>query len=106
MAGSAQQGMTTLKLAVEALMKALPSLPMGSDLQSAALKAVTELSKHMGENAGGGAADQMQQLVQMARAARTNPSPLMGMMPGGPPGAGAPPGGAPPGGAPPPPIGA
>lgn len=106
MAGSAAQGMTAVKVALEALQKALPSLPLGSDIHGAALKAVTELSKHMNQDAGGGSGAMVQQLVQMARQAKEQPqqAAMMGMFPGG--GAGAGPGagpGAPPGpGGPPP----
>jgi hypothetical protein len=95
MAGSQQQGLASLKVGLEALQKSLPNLPMGSALHQAVLKAVADIGKHL-EKEGGTAGDQMgaiQQLMEMARAAKTQPS-MAGMMPGGP--AGGPPG-APPG---------
>lgn len=93
--------MTGVKVALEALQKALPTLPMGSDLHGAVLKAVTELSKHLGEG-GGDSQAQIQQLIQMARAAHAQPQQdALARMGGAPPGA-APPGA----GAPPPPMGA
>lgn len=47
--GVASSGLVDVKNALEALQKALPAIPMGSDLHTAVLKAVTELSKHMPE---------------------------------------------------------
>jgi len=98
MAGSAQQGMTAVKLAVEALQKALPALPMGSPLHGAVVKAVADISKHM-EGMGGQGADQgamIQQLMQLARSAQQQPQQnamMQAFPPGGAGGAG---GGAPP----------
>lgn len=100
MPGSAHQGMAALKVAMEALQKALPQIPMGSKLHQSVVKAVGDIGKHM-EDEGGGAAggDQVQQLIEMIRNAKQNPG-MAGMMP--PPGGGM--GGAPP--APPaPPMG-
>src|SRR5882724_245192 len=54
MGGSSAQGMTGVKTGVEALQKALPMLPMGSELHTAILKAITDISKHMDQNMGGG----------------------------------------------------
>ena len=100
MAGSGQQGMASLKVGLESLQKALPQLPMGSALHQAVLKAVADIGKHL-EKEGGSGGDQMgaiQQLMEMARAAKTQPN-MSAMMPGG-----APPTGAPGAGAPPPPT--
>jgi len=104
MAGSGQQGMAALKVGLESLQKALPQLPMGSALHQSVLKAVADIGKHL-EKEGGAQGDQMgaiQQLMEMARAAKTQPN-MAGMMPGGPPpggpGAGAPPPPTPPMGA-------
>jgi hypothetical protein len=97
MAGSSQQGMSALKVGLESLQKALPQLPMGSALHQSVLKAVADIGKHL-EKEGGGGGDQMgaiQQLMELARAAKTQPS-MAGMMPGG---AGAPPPPTPPMGA-------
>jgi hypothetical protein len=92
-AGAAAQGMSGVRLALEAMQKALPGLPMGSELHMAVMKAVTDISKKLGDG-GGDQAAQMQQLVQLARAAQTDPqrAAMMRAMPG--------PGGAPPGVAP------
>lgn len=98
MPGNQAQGMAAVKLAVEALQKALPALPMGSDLHTAVLNALTGVTKHMDDNGpqpGGDQSDMIQQLVALARQGQSG-SPLGAMMP---PGGGAPP----PGAAPPPP---
>jgi hypothetical protein len=97
MAGAAQQGMTAVKLAVDALQKALPSLPMGTPLHGAVVKAVADISKHM--EGQGSAPDQnaiLQQLMQMARGAQQQPqqNAMMQAFPAG--GAGGAGGGAPP----------
>jgi hypothetical protein len=97
MAGAAQQGMTAVKLAVDALQKALPSLPMGTPLHGAVVKAVADISKHM--EGQGSAPDQnaiIQQLMQMARGAQQQPqqNAMMQAFPAG--GAGGAGGGAPP----------
>ena len=98
MAGSANHGMAALKVGLESLQKALPQLPMGSALHQSVLKAVADIGKHMEKEGGSGGGDQMgaiQQLMELARAAKTQPS-MAGMMPGG---AGAPPPPTPPMGA-------
>ena len=98
MAGSANQGMASLKVGLESLQKALPQLPMGSALHQSVLKAVADIGKHMEKEGGSGGGDQMgaiQQLMELARAAKTQPN-MAGMMPGG---AGAPPPPTPPMGA-------
>jgi hypothetical protein len=102
MAGSAAHGMTSVKIGLEALQKALPQLPMGSELHSDVMKAISNISKHLSDQAGQGGG-QIQQLMELMRAAKTGggqPN-MAAMMPGG----GAAAGGAPPppGGAPPPP---
>lgn len=95
-AGNAQQGMTSVKLGLEAFQKALPQIPLGSKLHAAVMKAVSDISKHMNEEGGGKGNDpsaMIQQLMELARNAKANPN-AQAAMPGG-----APPGGAP-GGAP------
>lgn len=79
------------------LQKALPTLDLGGDLHNATIKAVSELSKHVGSVAGAGdPAAVIQMLAQAARAAQQAPvPPALG---GGAP----PPGPMAPGGAPPP----
>ena len=97
MHGGGQQGIEALKGALQLLQKALPLLPLGSDMHNAAIKAVADLSKHIGEGAQDQGANVMQ-LMQMMRQGAQNPQqgPMQRMFGGG----GAPPGG---GGMPPPP---
>lgn len=96
--GSQVAGMTSLKLGLEALQKALPQLPMGSEVHSAVLKAISDIGKHLAQG-GQGSGDQsagIQQLVEMMRNSKQQPD-MASMMPGGgPPGGDA--GGMPPGG--------
>ena len=91
MPGMMAQGMTGVKLAVEALQKALPQLPMGSDLHNAVLHAVSGITKHLDDSGipPAGGEDVIQQLVALARQNAQGQNPLAGMMPGGapPPGA-------------------
>lgn len=98
MAGNAAQGMAKVKVGLEALQAALPMLPMGGELHADVMKAVSSISKHLAEGGAGGGGDQIQQLLDMIRTAKTQGGP-----PAAPPGGGAPPA-IPPGlGAPPPP---
>jgi hypothetical protein len=81
---------------LESLQKALPQIPMGSKLHASILKAIADIGKHLEEE--GGAKDpsaMIQQLVELARNAKTNPNAAAAMPPGGAPG-GAPPPPAPP----------
>lgn len=97
MAGASAHGTASIKLGLEALQKGLPELPMGSDLHASVLKAVADISKHMGTegNPAPGRDEMMQQLVQMAHAGPPGaPPPGLGAPP--------PPGGMPPPGPPPP----
>lgn len=105
MPGASAQASAVLHVGVEALQKALPLLPMGSELHNAVLKAVSDIAKRM-EGAQDNAA-MIQQLVSMAREAQAQPqqaAQMRGMMPGGapnappmmpPPAPGGAPGGAP-----------
>jgi enamine deaminase RidA (YjgF/YER057c/UK114 family) len=73
--GGQQMALTALQVGLEALQKALPGLPMGTDLHTKVLKAVQDLSKAVAE--AGAAQDQsakMQQLVAMARSAQQQPN--------------------------------
>lgn len=72
MPGAAAQGNTALKVALEALQKALPLLPMGSELHTSVLKAVTDISKRMGA-AGGGKGEMLQELAALAKAQTAAP---------------------------------
>ena len=73
MAGAEQQAMAAVTVAMKALEKALPGIPMGSDLHLAIHKAIADISKHMDKGAGGDASATVQQLAQMAAAARQDP---------------------------------
>lgn len=91
MKGAVADGAEKLKLGLKALQEALPSLPMGSSIHTAVLKALTDIGKAV-EKEGGGKGDpgaMIQQLVEMARNAKQSGAPAPQM-----PGAG---------GAPPPP---
>ena len=96
--GNTTQGLGDVRIALEALQKALPSIPMGTELHGAVLKAVTDISKHMTEMQD---SPQMKmqnllQMIQKMRASQPNAA-LAGLSGGG----GAPPPG---GSAPPPPM--
>ena len=109
MGASHKQGEDAARNAIQMLLKALPNLPMGSDLWVAVHKAIGDVGKHLDITQPGN----VQQLVSMARDARTDPrrAAAMSAMPtpgaggggggGGPPGL--PPGGQPPLGLPAPP---
>lgn len=102
MMGTGVQGMVLVRTGVEALQKALMGLPMGSELHTAVLKAITEISRRM-ESGPGNQSEQIQALGSMARDASNNPQVAqlakMFQQGGGPPppaaAAGAPPGGPP-----------
>lgn len=66
MAGSAQQAMTGVKLGVEVLTKALAGLPPGSEVHTEVLKAISNISKHIGQDGGDSGAN-VQMLAQLAR---------------------------------------
>ncbi len=91
MKGAVAGGAEKLKLGLKALQEALPSLPMGSSIHTAVLKALIDIGKAV-EKEGGAKGDpgaMIQQLVEMARNAKQAGAPAPQM-----PGAG---------GAPPPP---
>jgi len=83
-----------VKVGLESLQKALPQLPMGSELHTAVLKAIEQISSKL-EKAGApnDPSAVLQQLVEMARAAKVNPNAQAALPQGAP---GAPPGGPPP----------
>lgn len=72
MMGAGQQGLTLVRTGIEALQKALQGLPMGSELHTAVLKAITDLTRRMGEGQQDHAA-QIQALTGMARDTTQNP---------------------------------
>jgi hypothetical protein len=72
MMGTGAQSLTLVHTALEALQKSLVGLPMGSELHTAVLKAVTDISKRMNNESGDHSA-QVQALAAMGRDAQTNP---------------------------------
>lgn len=72
MMGAGAQGLQLVHLAVEALTKALQGIPMGSELHTAVLKSITDLSRRM-ESGSGDQAAKMQSLMAMAREQQQNP---------------------------------
>ena len=87
MLGNQQAGMTSVKVGLEALQKALPSLPMGSELHNAVLKAVSDIAKHFDTAGPQQSGDVLQQLAALARAQHTQPqqAALGSMFPASPP---------------------
>jgi hypothetical protein len=96
MLGQQAKAMEGVKLGLKALQEALPSIPIGSELHQAVLKAVGDIGKHIDQGGPGDQSGMMQQLVQMARSAQGAPPQAAAMQrafPTAPPPAG---GGAPP----------
>jgi hypothetical protein len=88
----ATQGGADIKTALEALQKALPTIPMGTELHETVLKAISQIGKHMTE-AADNKQQQMQSLLQMVqhlKSAQPNAA-LAGMSAPGGAGGGAPP---------------
>jgi hypothetical protein len=101
MAGAEAQGVNLVRAALEILKKSLAMIPLGSELETATIKAVSDLGKHVSNMAGAGdPAAVVRQLAALAQEQRMQPTPAA--LQGG--GAGGPPGGMPPmgGGGPPP----
>jgi hypothetical protein len=80
--------MAKVKTALGMLQEALPSLPMGSDLHTAVIEAISKVTKHFDENLAGGPQAAIQQLLEAARAQHTQPaqSAMMSLFPSGGPG--------------------
>lgn len=76
MAGAGAHAEDKVKTGLDMLQQALPGLEMGSDLHTAVLKAVTQISTHIAKGTDDGSG-KMQQLVQAARAAQSDPAPKM-----------------------------
>ena len=98
MPGAGVQGVAGVKVGLEALQKALPTLPMGSDLHSSVLKAISDISKHVGSEGlpQPDQGDKIQALLALARNAGGAGAPPPGLGPMAPP-APVPPGPPPPG---------
>lgn len=86
MAGNAAQGMAKLKVALQALNESLTMLPMTGKLHSKVAKAVSDIGAEIADSAGSGG-DQIQQLLDMIRTAKTQGGPPAGASGGAPPGA-------------------
>lgn len=96
MPGNFMAGMEKVKIGVQALIAALPMLPLGSEMQQSIMEAVQKIGKHVPEAGGGGDPQAMiQMLALMGREAKAPPGQagaLQNMMGGAPPpGGGAPP---------------
>ncbi len=100
--GMATQSLSQVNLALQALQKALPAIPMGTELHTAVIDAIKKIGAHMTE-AQDNPQMKMQSLLQMIQAMRAaQPNRALASV-AGPPGGAPPPPGAPPGmGAPPP----
>jgi hypothetical protein len=70
--GNAAASLTLVHTAMEALQKSLVGLPMGSELHTKVLKAITDISKSM-DNSSGDQASQIQALAAMSRDMQANP---------------------------------
>lgn len=82
--GNAAQSLTLVHTALEALQKSLIGLPMGSEIHTAVLKSITDLSKRL-DNSQGDASSQIQALAAIGRNIQSNPqaAAMQKMMPGG-----------------------
>ena len=91
MAGNQAVGMAKVKIAVGILQEALGTLPLGSEMHTEILKAVSNITKHM-DGGGVSPSEMIQQMSALAQKARAAP-PAVPSLQGGapPPGAGAPP---------------
>ena len=71
MPGMAHQGLAAVKTALAMLQKAVSEIPMGSPMHQKVLRAITDITKDLGEGdrPGGGepSPDMAQQVAQMAR---------------------------------------
>jgi hypothetical protein len=74
MLGSQQAGMTQVKLGLEALQKSLSSIPMGSDLHTEILTALSKIGKLLAKDGTGSDSNSIvQQLALLARDAKAQP---------------------------------
>lgn len=87
MMGAAAQAMALVRAGLEALQKSLGGLPMGSEIHTAVLKAVIDVSRRLEKGSDGDNAASTQALAQMARENQAQPqqaAAMARMMPGGP----------------------
>lgn len=82
--GNTSQGLSDVRLALEALQKALPSVPMGTELHKAVLDAIKKIGTHMTEMQDSPQM-KMQNLMQMMQRARqAQPNQALAGLTGGP----------------------
>lgn len=70
--GGAQSGVAGIHAAIDLLQKALPGLPMGTPIHTAALKATSELTKAVGETHADNA-QKIQTFMNAIRGSANNP---------------------------------
>ena len=84
--GQTTQGLSDLKIALEAMQKALPTIPMGTKLHEEVLKSVSSIGKHLTEfeDSPQMKIQNLLQMIARARAAQPNNA-LSALAQGGPP---------------------
>ena len=90
MAGNQAVGMAKVKIAVGILQEALGTLPLGSEMHTEILNAVSKITKHM-DGGGVSPSEMIQQMSALAQKARAAPPAVPSLGGAPPPGAGAPP---------------
>jgi hypothetical protein len=93
--GQATQGLGEIQIALQALQKALPSVPMGTEMHKSVLDAIKKIGEHMTEMQNSPQMQIQNLLAMIAKAKQGQPGAGLGGMAGA--------GGGAPGGAPPPP---
>ena len=91
--GATAGGLSDLKIALEKLQAALPTLPMGTELHKAVLDAVGKISKHMTETQDSPQMKMQNLLAMVQKMKQQQPNAALGAMAGP---AGGPAGGQPP----------
>jgi hypothetical protein len=104
--GNTTASLGDIRIAVEALQKALPAIPMGTELHQAVAEAIKKISSHLGDMQDSGQMRMQNLMAMLQRARQAQPNQALAAL-GPKPGGGAPPvltppgggGAAPPGGA-------
>jgi hypothetical protein len=89
--GAASQGLGDIQTALQALQKALPSIPMGTEMHTAVIDAIKKIGTHMTEMQNSPQMQIQNLLAMIAKAKQGQPNAGLAGMAGG-------------GGAPPPPM--
>jgi hypothetical protein len=84
-AGNAMAGLGKIKVALQALQDALPSIPMGSPLHTDVLSVAKTLSKHVDQEGQQGGAPVQSLLAMIQQAKQSAPMAALGRMGGGAP---------------------